>query len=328
MDPKELRGLMEAYSEVYAPQQIDELSNRKLRAYIKKSGKSHAEISKKWDQGTATDKEKSKSIGHEIGQHRAFRTLDKRARKEDFEFWVDSLIEEGYDLSDYTWDEMLDIYLDEASSRDEFTRAAIARNSGRKGGITFEPGPNWDSSANRGKGAHISPKQKEKQRRKGLRQEELDIFDIVLEFLQVEGYAETLEEAEWIMANELDSEDIEEILEAEGSYGQTPKARTAMGKLAIDRMRRPASEYSQRGEKTKKLKAAEKQTRRQDTLSQGKSGGKKSSRPWAIRGKMDADERSERRAERAFDGDNTYGAGSVTKNPKKLRKQKAMGEHD
>ena len=62
--------------------------------------------------------------------------------------------------------------LDEASSRDEFTRAAIARSSGRKGGITFEPGPNWDPSANRGKGAHLSPKQKEKQRRKALRQEE------------------------------------------------------------------------------------------------------------------------------------------------------------
>jgi len=60
----------------------------------------------------------------------------------------------------------------EASSRDEFTRAAIARNSGRKGGITFEPGPNWDPSANRGRGAHLNPKQKEKQRRKALRQEE------------------------------------------------------------------------------------------------------------------------------------------------------------
>ena len=239
MDPKELRGLMEAYSEVYAPQQIDELSNRKLRAYIKKSGKSHAEINKKWDQGTATDKEKSKSIGHEIGQHRAFKTLDKRTRKED-----------------------------------------------------------------------------------------LDIFDVVLEFLQVEGYAETLEEAEWMMANELDADDIEEILEAEGSYGQTPKARSAMSKLAIGRMRKPATEYSQKGEKTRKVKAAEKQTRRQDVLSRGLSGGKKSSRPSSARGKMDADERSERRAERAFDLDTTYGAGSVTKNPKKLRKQKAMGEHD
>lgn len=38
--------------------------------------------------------------------------------------------------------------------------------------------------------------------------EELDIFDIVLEFLQVEGYAETLEEAEWMMANMIDEEAI------------------------------------------------------------------------------------------------------------------------
>ena len=37
--------------------------------------------------------------------------------------------------------------------------------------------------------------------------ESFDIFDIVLEFLQVEGFAETLEEAEWLMANELDFED-------------------------------------------------------------------------------------------------------------------------
>jgi hypothetical protein len=228
MDPKELRGLMEAYSEVYAPQQIDELSNRKLRAYIKKSGKSHAEINKKWDQGTATDKEKSKSIGHEIGQHRAFKTLDKRTRKED-----------------------------------------------------------------------------------------LDIFDVVLEFLQVEGYAETLEEAEWMMANELDVDDIEEILEAEGSYGKTPKASAAYSALVRKRTNKPASEYSKKGEKTKKVKSAEKHMWR--SLRGGPHHG---------RGKMTADDRTERRSERAFDLETSYGSGSVTKNPKKLRKQKAMGELD
>ena len=42
--------------------------------------------------------------------------------------------------------------------------------------------------------------------------ETFDIFDIVLEFLQVEGFAETLEEAEWMMANILDEEAIEIIL--------------------------------------------------------------------------------------------------------------------
>jgi len=213
--------------------------------------------------------------------------------------------------------------------------------------------------------------------KKQLNREEVDVFDAVLEFLYVEGYAETLEEAAWMMANDLDAEDIQEILEeispelkkqreerakrldykdevrsarrqwikkvnkgrpeyagvseeyideAEGSYGQTPKAKEAMGKLAIARRHKPATEYSQKGEKTKKVKSAEKHFRRQDALSRGLSGGKKSSRPSSARGKMDADERAERRAERAFDGENTYGAGSVTKNPKKLRKQKAMGE--
>lgn len=123
MDIKEYMGLMEAYSEVYASQQLDELSNRKLRSYMKKSQKSHTDLNKKWDQGTATYKDKYKSISREIGQERALKRLNK---------------------------------------------------------------------------------------------EELDIFDIVLEFLQAEGYAETLEEAEWMMANVIDKEVIDNILESMG----------------------------------------------------------------------------------------------------------------
>jgi len=45
-----------------------------------------------------------------------------------------------------------------------------------------------------------------------MRKEELDIFDTILEFLQVEGYAETLEEAEWMMANLINEEAIDIIL--------------------------------------------------------------------------------------------------------------------
>jgi hypothetical protein len=163
--------------------------------------------------------------------------------------------------------------------------------------------------------------------RMGGMKEEVDVYDEVIEFLCVEGYAETLEEAEWMMANIIDEEAIDIILgeadslaamqarrekrqkanmkkhgtpgfdyskppsgkkgyldaitkkeefelwvnalveegydlsdytwddmyefyldEAEGSYGQTPKARAAMGKLAIARREKPASEYSQKGE--------------------------------------------------------------------------------
>ena len=155
--------------------------------------------------------------------------------QEEFELWVESLLEEGYDLSEYTWDEMLDIY------------------------------------------------------------------------------------------------------EGEGSYGKTPKARQAMGKLAIARREKPASEYSQKGEKTKKVKEIEKHTRRIDNGPDVGNRGKKSTKPRysgmlgkSGRGKLDQDSRDYARdsAVEYTAGGNKPGPGTVTKNPKKLRKQKAMGEID
>lgn len=47
--------------------------------------------------------------------------------------------------------------------------------------------------------------------------EEVETFDIVIDFLLSEGIVETLEDAQWVMVNELDSEDIDAIIEA---YGQ------------------------------------------------------------------------------------------------------------
>jgi len=62
-------------------EQLQELSNRKLRAYVKKSEKSHQDLNKKWDQGTATYKDKYRSINRERGQERALDKLDKRSGK-------------------------------------------------------------------------------------------------------------------------------------------------------------------------------------------------------------------------------------------------------
>ena len=44
--------------------------------------------------------------------------------------------------------------------------------------------------------------------------EGVEIFDIVLQFLQAEGIAETIEEAKWAMANILSKEEIDIIVEA------------------------------------------------------------------------------------------------------------------
>jgi len=60
-----------------------------------------------------------------------------KSYNEELELWVNELIEEGYDLSDYTWDEMSEIYLDEATRmRKELgqegeiaTRKELARRS-------------------------------------------------------------------------------------------------------------------------------------------------------------------------------------------------------
>jgi hypothetical protein len=44
---------------------------------------------------------------------------------EEVETWVNSLLEEGYDLSDYTWEEMYESYLEEQGApRDPKARAA------------------------------------------------------------------------------------------------------------------------------------------------------------------------------------------------------------
>ena len=64
-------------------------------------------------------------------------------------------------------------------------------------------------------------------------EEQLDIFDVVLEFLQAKGYAETLEEAEWMMANLIDEEAVAIILGEEnvneifGLGGRSAKDRLA-----------------------------------------------------------------------------------------------------
>jgi hypothetical protein len=249
MDPKELRGLLEAYSEVYAPEEeIEEAvkgessERRKDLAAERRSG--HRPKSAKEGENYASYKlaqmayAKRKRMGEEVEQideisaglagkvvnariaatgaaadreNRArtpqnvrdtVAAADKeakarklaagvRARRsaneevEIFDVVLEFLQAEGYaeTLEEAEWlmanvidEEAIDIILgeeqlDEVSKTDDTTRSLIKQYAGKKG-ISFEPGPRWDASANRGKGANLSPKQVEKQRRKKLRAED------------------------------------------------------------------------------------------------------------------------------------------------------------
>jgi hypothetical protein len=137
-------------------------------------------------------------------------------------------------------------------------------------GSNYTPPSNYDPDANRGQGEVLTRKQIEKKRRKSLRQEEFDAFDVVLEFLQVEGYAETLEEAEWIMANLIDEEAIDIIHEIDENrrMARDPEGRksghskqpdpskpgfTGIGNMSIDQIRKMSARIEK--EKTKKEEA-------------------------------------------------------------------------
>ena len=70
----------------------------------------------------------------------------------------------------------------------------------------------------------------------------------------------------------------QQLDEAEGSYGQTPRARKSYADLANKRRATPASGFAKRGEKTKKVKSAERHFNRTGNPDAG-NRGKKSTKP-------------------------------------------------
>ena len=122
---------------------------------------------------------------------------------------------------------------------------------------------------------------------------------------------------------------VYELDEAEGSYGQTPKATAAYGALANKRRNTPASEYPQRGAKNVAVKSAEKHMSRSENPDAG-DRGKKSTKPYwtsdSRKGMTQKDRNWRRGADEyghsGYDGEG--GGGSLPKG-KKLERQIKRG---
>jgi hypothetical protein len=84
MDKQELRNLQEAYMKVVESQQLDELSVNKMHSYINKAEKDRDRLNKKWDQGTATSKERKKVFDREEGEVRASKKIKQKTGKDSF----------------------------------------------------------------------------------------------------------------------------------------------------------------------------------------------------------------------------------------------------
>jgi len=140
------------------------------------------------------------------------RVIPSRFDKADFELWVNDLLHEGYDLSDYTWDEIYGLYEEDARVINTKTPYGMHRTvitpTGTRSTLRSPGGEPIDVTPRRHSAAKI-PNPKEvngdprdaKRRRPKTLQASYDYYDLILSHLLDEGYANTVESAEAIMVN-------------------------------------------------------------------------------------------------------------------------------
>jgi hypothetical protein len=179
MDTKQFVGLMEAYSEVYAPQEEIEEGLRSAVKRLLGRGENDAEAPKPMSRGEVL--RQRYNVGPEKSDTSAKRQILNRSRARA------ERDEDKYGGSVYT----KKVADKSKEAHDRYLKAGYSK---------------YGADLKHGRG------NKAAKRVAALKNEDLDIFDVVLEFLQTEGYAETLEEAEWMMANMIDEEAIDIIL--------------------------------------------------------------------------------------------------------------------
>lgn len=127
--------------------------------------------------------------------------------------------------------EQLDEVLDTPEKANEYARKNVRSMLGAFAkGVANKDISQLKTIEKRKRGAELG-KRKAERKAAEEQKESFDIFDVVLEFLQVNGYAETLEEAEWMMANLIDEEAVAIILGEEeldeAIYSEKGKAKAA-----------------------------------------------------------------------------------------------------
>jgi hypothetical protein len=154
------------------------------------------------------------------------------SEQDQFKSWVNELLDEGYDLSDYTWDELYEGYkkLPVGKMIKQAVNKGVKANL-KHAGVHPALRPEMKETLQKtegdikkmvrvadrhslvkGKGKVRGEGQAELNRRKGEMKEDYDAYDLVLEYLLDEGFADTLEGAEAIMVN-MSEEWIEGIFE-------------------------------------------------------------------------------------------------------------------
>ena len=241
MGPQEIRNLQEAYLDVYVPQENIEEGLRSAVKRLLGGGKKEAEAPKPESRGEQL--RKKYDVGPEKSDTSAKKQILNRSRAK-----------AEKDEKDYG---------DKPFQKQVANQSKAAHDRYLKAGYS-----KYGADDARGRGSKAA------KRASSLNREE---FKYIVDTLIEEGY--DLSNYTWDEMYDVCLDEICQLDEAEGSYGQTPKAQQKMGDLANKRRNTPASEYSERGEKKKKVDSASRHFNRMGNPDAG-NRGKKSSRPY------------------------------------------------
>lgn len=180
MDSKGLRNLMEAYQQINAPQEVEE-------------GVRDPDPEK----GTAERKARlEKKRGMKLDDHPEYKKEEVENVEEGLRDKVGEKVKKH--INKYAYKQ--GIHNNPGWLRKPEKRAAL--NKAVRDDIKKNP-----KAAVKYAAGEMKRKVKEK-----LRKEEVDVFDTILEFLIAEEIAQDIQEANWIMANAITEEQIDEIL--------------------------------------------------------------------------------------------------------------------
>ena len=218
MDSKELRGLMEAYSEVYAPQEVDEATAMAKRGY------DETKLRKPAGGGEAADRASALEKKSTFGDAKKAKQRTDYARKQRGDFRKTASSNPG-------------LHVGQHKSDDPKVNAKQAARGAQRSALT----PNERKQLNMG-------------------DETFNTFDAILEFLYMEGFAETLEEAEWMMANIIDEAAIDIILSEADSLAAMQARREK--RLAAQRKREGTTSTGRDFGRNDYLNSSQQQARR------------------------------------------------------------------
>jgi len=149
-------------------------------------------------------------------------------QREDIEWIVDALVNEGYDLSSYTWEDMYEICTEELNESKKWIKKAIKKPGAlsKQLGVPEEeniPAKTLKSAAK--KGGKLGKRARLAMTLKGFRKEEVDLYDVLFTHLLDEGYADTEKTAAAIIEC-MSEEWIDAILEEKDEKKKWNKGQT------------------------------------------------------------------------------------------------------